>query len=183
MGWSLNPVEGIVNAGKGLAEVFVGNRADRERYDAEGRSAAQYQFGQEFNYRGRRNAFDSLIDGLNRIPRPGITIYLCWLVFYLPVENIDKFVDIMTAYQAVPELFWYLLGSVILFYFGGRMRDKKLEITQREVNRASAAAAQLKLRQAERKANEMREDEDVKEIDGLPWLNDSVEAWKAKQAA
>ncbi len=137
-------VSSLLQGANTLFGMIFGNAEKRETYDAESRAGAQAQFAAEFAT-SHAGWFHNLIDAINRLPRPAITLYLGWLVFVLPIQNMDFFVRIMRAYSAVPELMWYLVGTVFLFYFGGRMQEKKLRITKKEVARANEIAEEAAL--------------------------------------
>lgn len=159
-----------VGAVDGLVKTVFGSRQEREAAAARENTATNDQYAAEFQYRENRNWFDSLVDGLNRLPRPLITLYVSWLVFVLPVTDRVLFTEIMLAYSAVPQLFWGLLSGILAFYFGGRMQMTKLEITDKELKRVEAVSEQIRsLRNTET------------EIEPLPWTeNKSVAEWKAK---
>lgn len=168
LNWLTSPAIGAVD---GLVKTVFGSQADREQNAARENTAANDQYAAEFQYRGDRTKFDSLIDGLNRLPRPLITLWISWLVLVLPISDRVLFTEIMLAYSSVPEMFWYIFASILAFYFGGRMVMNKMEITDKELKRIQAVSEQIRsLRSTE------------EEIEPLPWLeNKSVAEWKAKK--
>lgn len=112
-----NPLALIGGVGKLWGTVF-GSKSDRDRYDADAKAAASSQFAAEFGH--GRNWFDSLIDGLNRLPRPVFafgTIYLfvlCW-------TDPDAFVAGAVNLELMPQEAWWILGTIVVFFFGGRL--------------------------------------------------------------
>lgn len=102
----------------GVAEVFVGNRADRDAAEHAQFIAALGQFSEEF-----RNPsitwFDRFVNGLNRLPRPMLAVGTLGLFTYSMVDPAG-FAERMQGLAYVPEPLWWLLGAVVSFYFGAR---------------------------------------------------------------
>lgn len=102
----------------GLIETVFGSKLKRDQYDADARGAVMSQFASEFGH--GRNWFDSLIDGLNRLPRPVFafgTIYLfvfCWV-------DPEGFVAGAKNLELMPQEAWWILGTIVVFFFGGRL--------------------------------------------------------------
>jgi hypothetical protein len=71
-----------------------------------------------------RTRWDSFIDGLNRLPRPLITLGVL-AFFVLALLEPLRFAQIARAYQLMPDGFWALLSVIVAFYFGGRMQLKR----------------------------------------------------------
>ncbi|MBA84922.1 holin family protein [Thalassobius sp. S69A] len=104
------------------AEVFRENaEAQAERAGA-ARQAALSQFGAEFLL-PRRGLFDRVIDGLNRLPRPGLALGTLGL-FIAAMVDPEWFAARMTGIALVPEPLWWLLGAIVSFYFGARHQAK-----------------------------------------------------------
>ena len=68
-----------------------------------------------------RTWWDSLVDGINRLVRPGFTFGTLWL-FYLAVSRPAEFHASMLALASVPNPLWAILGTIVVFWFG----EKKL---------------------------------------------------------
>ncbi len=102
----------------GVAEVFVGNRAEREAGEFARTEAALEQYGAEFRLPSR-NRFDRFMDGLNRLPRPLLVIGTLGLFVYAMVEPMG-FSLRMEGLALVPAPLWWLLGAIVSFYFGAR---------------------------------------------------------------
>ena len=127
----------------GLADKWLGNRAKRDQYAAEAFSSVHSQFGREF--RENRNWFDSLVDGLNRLPRPFFafgTIYLfvmCW-------REPEKFAQGAKNLVLVPYEMWWILGTIIVFFFGGRINKEfgKYKINTKMLEKFSSPSAGFK---------------------------------------
>jgi hypothetical protein len=102
----------------GVAEVLVGNRAERDAATAAGFAATVGQYGAEFASAGD-GAFDRFVNALNRLPRPMLALGTLGLFVYAMAEP-SGFSVRMQGLNLVPEPLWWLLGAVVSFYFGAR---------------------------------------------------------------
>ncbi|MES2667863.1 MAG: holin family protein [Pseudomonadota bacterium] len=111
-------VTALADAATGVAEVFTPSATKRMELSAAAQMAALNQLGQEY---GQANAgwFDSLVDGLNRLPRPLLAFGTIGMFVYAMVDP-PQFAQRMVGLNAVPEPLWWLLGAVVAFYFGAR---------------------------------------------------------------
>jgi Holin of 3TMs, for gene-transfer release len=130
MSW-LGAITTLLRPARELVEALrpdAGNRADRGQGErlalTEQDLAALRRFAAEFQDRGRRTWWDSLIDGLNRLPRPLITLGILAIFVLAPLAP-ARFFEIAKAYQLLPDGFWALLSVIVAFYFGGRMQLKR----------------------------------------------------------
>ena len=137
MAW-WNFIGDILTGGKDVAEVFTenkeksGERKHEESMADIGRDMASLQqFSAEFHDRQNRTWWDSFVDGLNRLPRPLITISILGF-FVLAPTSPEKFLQIAKAYELMPPGYWALLSVVIGFYFGGRMQLKSQDMTVKQ---------------------------------------------------
>ncbi|MGI9437129.1 MAG: holin family protein [Geminicoccaceae bacterium] len=119
---------GLFRPAKELVEVFKPNaektagREHAERMTLNQQDLASLeQFAAEFQSTRTSTAWDSFIDGLNRLPRPLITLGILALFVLAPVDPV-RFFAIARAYEMMPDGFWALLSIIIAFYFGGRMQ-------------------------------------------------------------
>ena len=124
--WST--VTGFLRPAKELVEVFKPNaekkavREHQERLELSKQDLMSLQqFADEFKSKRTSTAWDSFVDGLNRLPRPLITLGILGLFVLAPADPI-RFLEIARAYQIMPDGFWALLSIIIAFYFGGRMQ-------------------------------------------------------------
>ena len=102
----------------GVAEVFVGNAAERDAAAATGFAATVGQYGEEFASAGD-GPFDRFVNALNRLPRPALALGTLGLFVYAMAEP-HGFSVRMEGLNLVPEPLWWLLGAVVSFYFGAR---------------------------------------------------------------
>ena len=131
--WSA--ITALFRPARELVEVFKPNaeheaaRGHLERLAlTEQDMASLQQFAAEFQARDGRTWWDSLVDGLNRLPRPLITLGILAFFVLAPLEPV-RFLEIARAYQMMPDGFWALLSVIIAFYFGGRMQLKRQDMT------------------------------------------------------
>ena len=131
--WSA--VTGIFSPAKELVEVFKPNAEKEAIRDHEEKMelsrqdlASLQQFAEEFKSNRTATGWDSFVDGLNRLPRPLITLGILGLFVLAPADPV-RFLEIAQAYQLMPDGFWALLSIIIAFYFGGRMQVTKQQMT------------------------------------------------------
>ncbi|WBU52012.1 holin family protein [Paracoccus sp. SCSIO 75233] len=110
--------ERISDAATGVAEMFRENATRRMELDEAAYRRAIGQFGAEFAAPAT-GWFDRLVDGLNRLPRPFLTLGTLGLFVYAMADPVG-FRTRMAGLQEVPEPLWWLLGAIVSFYFGAR---------------------------------------------------------------
>ena len=113
---------GVFTGVNNLAKTFLGSRESRDTADADHTTMFLRGVANELQPRVDRTWWDSLIDGLNRIPRPAITggvIYIFYFCLTSPVE----FALAVQTLQLMPTPGWMLIGTVIGFWFTGKMID------------------------------------------------------------
>lgn len=137
MSW-WNVVPGLARPAKELVEVFRPNaeqEAARSHVEHMALSAQDLaslqQFTAEFHPRPQRTWWDSFMDGLNRLPRPLMTLGILGFFVLAPLDPL-RFMQIASAYEMMPDGFWALLGIVVAFYFGGRMQVKQQDMAVRK---------------------------------------------------
>ncbi|GAA0293216.1 holin family protein [Rhodovulum strictum] len=106
-------------------EVFRVNAEASDQRAADLQRAALEQFGHEFAH-PQRSAFDRLVDGMNRLPRPFLALGTVFLLVSAMVDPV-WFSSRMQGIALVPEPLWWLLGAIISFYFGSRYQAKGQE--------------------------------------------------------
>jgi len=134
---------GIGKAITGVVEVFAENRTTRMELNAATVTGAQAMAAAEF--RENRNAWDSFIDGVNRIPRPAMALGTLGLFVYAMADPVG-FAVRMGGLAVVPDQLWWLLGAVVTFYFGAR---ESLKFREARAPATSAAPAASIERQAD----------------------------------
>jgi holin (3TMs family) len=132
--------EGAVDVGR----VFVGDKAAKQAQNAAAYQAALGQFGAEFA-RAPRGWFDIAVDGINRLPRPVLAFSVLGLFAFAMLDPVS-FAARMQGLALVPEPLWWIIGSVIAFYFGSRETFKARQFrgaTQAEVQATVAAIREI----------------------------------------
>jgi hypothetical protein len=121
------------------AGVFSENKEARADRAAQMQRAALEQFGAEFAL-PRKGVFDRVIDGLNRLPRPGLALGTLGL-FVSAMVNPEWFSARMEGLALVPDPLWWLLGAIVSFYFGARHQAKGQEFQERLLQNMAARTA------------------------------------------
>lgn len=101
-----------------VAEIFAPNATRRMELDEEAYARAIGQAQAEFAH-APGNWWDSLMNGLNRLPRPLLTLSTIGLFGYAMVDP-PGFSLRMEGLALVPEPLWWLMGAIVSFYFGAR---------------------------------------------------------------
>ena len=82
---------------------------------------AQQQFSREFQR--PTNLLDSIINAINRLPRPILALSAIGML-YFPFFDPITFVVAMQAMELVPPWLWGLVSGNVTFYFGSRTLEK-----------------------------------------------------------
>ena len=166
MSW-LSVIAGLVRPARELVEVFKPNaeneaergHAERLALSAQDLASLQ-QFAAEFHPRSKRTRWDSFVDGLNRLPRPLITLSVGAFFVLAPLDPL-RFAQVARAYELMPDGFWALLSIIVAFYFGGRMQLKRQDMAIRG-GALEFARELLALQRAAREHDEARRAEATK---------------------
>lgn len=110
------------------AGVFRENTEAGAQRQADYNQAALGQLSSEFQV-ARRGWFDRFMDGLNRLPRPLIVIATFALFLSAMVDPL-WFAERMQGLALVPDPLWWLAGTIVAFYFGGRFQIKSQQFRQ-----------------------------------------------------
>jgi hypothetical protein len=135
MGW-LKVITALIRPARELIEVLGSSLGGESRRGSSrlGLSwhdlSALEQFAAEFQPRAERTRWDAFIDGLNRVPRPLITLAVLGFFLLAPLDPL-RFAQIARAYELMPDGFWALLSIIVAFYFGGRMQLKRQDVAIR----------------------------------------------------
>lgn len=110
--------EAFGKAATSVAEVFLPNATAEMENSHAAYVAALGQHGAEFST-VRVGLFDSVVNGLNRLPRPFLALGTMGLFVYAMTDPIS-FSQRMVGLGYIPEPLWWLLGAIVSFYFGAR---------------------------------------------------------------
>lgn len=153
MAW-WNFLGGAGKAISNVAGVFLPNAEARSRRDHERAIATSAQYAAEFRYVENRNAFDSLVDGINRLVRPTIVYGVIALFVFAYVDPIE-FQIMMESIGAIPEPLWYIMGAIVGFYFGSR------ELHKHRDTKKGLAAGKAAFDERQRRIDELRHAKDT----------------------
>ncbi len=127
---------GASKAVETLSGVFAPNSEAEAERRAEFQQAALSQFAAEFQH-PRKGWFDRFMDGMNRLPRP-LMVVATFALFASAMFDPLWFAERMQGLALVPEPLWWLAGTIVAFYFGGRF-----QIKSQEFHRAAAQSAAM----------------------------------------
>ena len=136
---------GMQGAGAAISEVVrtvKGDATAREANIHGEQMAVLEQFAAEFAGRPPKTWWDSLVDGLNRLPRPIITFSIIGIFLWALVDPVG-FVIYMDAMHVVPDELWLMWLTIVAFWFGGRLVShdlRKPKITKEQIELATKLA-------------------------------------------
>jgi hypothetical protein len=172
--WFTSGVKAVGGTVVDVKKAWSGSKADQDLYAHEQFVAGVQSYAAEFAPRKNRTWWDSLWDGINRMPRPLIVIAIFWY-FSLSYRNPTEFQVLNTALETVPERMWWIMSAVVSFYFVAREfqkdRDTKMALSDKEFGEVQKRIAKLR----EAQINELPPKEEG-------YVNPSIEAWKKKQS-
>jgi len=111
-------VTAVGTTAQNMAEVFTQNQTRRMELDEEAYARAMSEHAAEFQT-VRAGLFDSFVNGLNRLPRPVLTLGTLGLFAFAMIDPI-RFSARMEGLALIPEPLWWLMGAIVSFYFGAR---------------------------------------------------------------
>lgn len=135
---------GAANIGATVERVAGSFRPNAEAADAHDHRfdmAAHAQYAAEFRKLERRSSFDALVDGLNRLVRPLVTLTILGVipaVILWPEHSAIAF----AALALLPAGYWAVVSVIIGFYFGGRMQLKAQDF-EKSIQSAVARAPEV----------------------------------------
>lgn len=151
----------LSNAVSNVADGFRPNATKAMELGHSSYRAALEQHGTEFEH-GRVGLFDSVMNGLNRLPRPMLALGTLGLFAFAMLDPAG-FAPRMEGLALVPEPLWWLLGAIVSFYFGAR-----------ELHYARGPRSP---RRAARKTRQVTKEEQA--VANQPSPNSALEAWRA----
>lgn len=157
-----------------LLKTVFGDKAASNGYAHNEAMAAQEQFSKEFSYKGDRTWFDSLVDGLNRLPRPFMAFGVLGL-FVSAMYDPIWFSSRMVALQAVPDWMAVLIGSVVLFFFGAREMTKHRSFKAKSSEEVGQILTQM------REIKSLENESGAASVGDTSTGNSVVDEWKRKQ--
>lgn len=110
---------GLLGGVDKVVKTIFGSEEARDQATANEDIQRLKQYAAEFSPRENRTWWDSLVDGLNRLPRPIMTFGVIWL-FYSCMTDPAAFAVSMEALGLMPTSGWALLMTIVGFWFGGK---------------------------------------------------------------
>jgi hypothetical protein len=170
--WFTKGVQTVGDAVVNVKSAFSGNRAQQDAQQSEKFLAGLQAYSAEFAPRENRTWWDSLWDGINRMPRPLIVIGIFWY-FSMAYRNPKEFQVLNVALDTVPERMWWIMSAVVSFYFVARefqkSRDTKMALSDTEFQKVQQRIATLRAKDDELPPKEPG------------YVNPSIAEWKQKQ--
>jgi hypothetical protein len=175
---------GGLSALDGLLGRFMANK-DGVEANIHGETVAQLSsYAAEFTNRGDRTWWDSLVDGLNRLPRPLMAFGVLGLLVWAPLDPVG-FSQAMRAYALVPEWLAGTLFGVAAFYFTARHFDKRLTLKGPDLDSLRHAVSDIRGMEAMRPGNVALDDGEYQKAmaDGAtPLSNAAIAEWNRRRA-
>jgi hypothetical protein len=176
----LNPIKAIGGVVNGIIKTVSGSKQERDQQNHEQNNAILGQFASEFRKIQNRTWWDSLWDGLNRMPRPVIVTSVIGY-FYLAYLNPVEFQVLNLALEGVPEHMWILMGTIAVFYFGSRHIESK---NKHKMALSKKDFDEMQRRMAEVRATKPIEPKDFKaemKDEDKPLSNKAIEEWNRRR--
>lgn len=148
----LGPALSFITGGglNSLAKTFFGDKAARETNFHNEQMSIQDGYQAEFNAPEKMGWFNQLVDGANRLVRPLFTYGIIALFTWASLDPVS-FVESIQALAVVPELMWYIMLTIVAFWFGGRILEKApAKITPAEIQVMQQQAIQIQKQRDER---------------------------------
>lgn len=157
-----NIINGIVNGGakiienvKDLKKVSSVDKTQQENNihleTVESLKAFAAEMGKE-----NKNKIDSIIDAFARLPRP-IIAFMSIGILLLFIINPSYGLKVGAAFSVIPEELFWLIGTVIAFYFGGRMYSNKVSSSRPSMTSEQFEIINRRVQQTESKVIENQE--------------------------
>ena len=183
--WVTKGIEVVGNTVVKVKGAWSGNKQERDQqFHAQFMSGMQ-AYSAEFAPRNNRTGWDSFWDGINRMPRPLIVITI-FSYFGLAYFNPTEFRVLNIALDGVPAQMWWVMSSVVGFYFVAREfqknREKSMALSDKDFQTQQARIAKLRgesVPAATMMVDDEHDDVDTMTAEKTGYTNPSVETWKA----
>jgi hypothetical protein len=173
----------LINGINSLGKTFFGSKEERDRQSQEQFMSVQNSYQAEQSAPEKQNWFNILVDGFNRLQRPAMTSGVIALFIWAAVEP-ASFIITMQALTTVPEMLWYILASVIAFWFSGRILEKApMKIKQQEIDSAKVIAKEVNEARQTLKSEKDWEDKYQEELkdNSKPLSNRAILEWNQRR--
>jgi hypothetical protein len=161
---------GILETGRKILGMFIGDRADRERGYHDESMESHRQFAAEFGVRNR-TWLDSVIDAFNRLPRP-IIVTMVITYFWYSYHDPLLFAILNESLDTIPDLMWQIAIIIISFYF-----------VAREIQKSRDKSFSMKASELAAKMDRMKELQSMRTeaVNDPPMTNEAIAEWNKKR--
>ena len=133
----------ILGGANNLAKTVFGDKAAKEAAIHEEQMQIQKGYQAEFLAPEKHGWFNQLVDGANRLVRPLFTYGIVALFVWACVDPVE-FTMTVQALGVIPELLWYIMMTIIGFWFGGRLLEKApMRVSKKEMAAAKTVAKEI----------------------------------------
>ena len=133
----------ILGGANNLAKTVFGDKAAKEAAIHEEQMQIQKGYQAEFLAPEKKGWFNQLVDGANRLVRPLFTYGIVALFVWACVDPVE-FTMTVQALGVIPELLWYIMMTIIGFWFGGRLLEKApMRVSKKEMAAAKTVAKEI----------------------------------------
>jgi hypothetical protein len=133
----------ILGSANSLAKTVFGDKAAKEAGIHQEQMELQKGYQAEFLAPEKKGWFNQLVDGANRLVRPLFTYGIVALFIWACVDPVE-FTMTVQALGVIPELLWYIMMTIIGFWFGGRILEKApMRVSKKEMTAAKTVAKEI----------------------------------------
>ena len=133
----------ILGGANNLAKTVFGDQAAKEAAIHKEQMELQKGYQAEFLAPEKHGWFNQLVDGANRLVRPLFTYGIVALFVWACVDPVE-FTMTVQALGVIPELLWYIMMTIIGFWFGGRLLEKApMRVSKKEMTAAKTVAKEI----------------------------------------
>ena len=139
----------ILGGAANLAKTFVGDKAAKEVGFHREQMQIQRGYQAEFLAPEKKGFFNQLVDAANRMVRPLFTYGIVAMFIWAAIDPVN-FALTVQGLQIIPELMWYIMMTIIGFWFGGRLLEKApMRVSAKEIKQAKEVAQSIVEERAE----------------------------------
>lgn len=145
---------GGLNAINGILGRFFPDKDAKEQNAHDEQVAFRHQVAAEAA-NAPTGKFNSFVDGVNRLVRPFFTYGIVGLFIWAVCDPVG-FSAVMAALALIPDPLWAILGTIVIFWFGGRTMEnlKSTKIDPRQVE--NVVASIRKIRELDSRVSELQ---------------------------
>ena len=139
----------ILGSANSLARTFVGDKAAKEAGFHREQMQIQRGYQAEFLAPEKKGIFNQIVDAANRMVRPLFTYGIVAMFIWAAIDPVNFSLTVQ-ALQIIPELLWYIMMTIIGFWFGGRLLEKApMKVSAKEIQQGKEIAQSIVEERAE----------------------------------